>query len=230
MLKIRVNIVDTIKADLQRIDNIRSLPAEASWSFTRSYDSKIHEMKTLMDKLITQVEQSITDFSMKMKGKWMKWDSGHSLDEMIDYETFFAISELNKKTRMIAEVQGLEKIRKDSTEFWERWFNSKDGRNNARSQIITNIADKLTCFFNNHIEGATQQIKNQLSNISSRMEDNLRDTLSIRIKQIERLSKGLIDKKIEQEKIENEVKKLNENHSQVEKLKSHVHPHKKTEQ
>jgi len=230
MLKIRDNIVNTITADLQRIDNIRRLPAEASWSFTRSYDSKIHEMKTLMDKLITQVEQSITDFSVKMKGKWMVWDSGHSLDEMIDYETFFAISELNKKTKIIAEVQGLEKIRKDSTEFWERWFNLTEGRNNTRSQIITNMQNKLTDFFKNHIEGATQQITKQLSNISSRMEENLRDTLSIRIEQIENFSKGFIDKKNEQEKIENEIRKLNESHSQVEKIKTYVHQHKKTEQ
>jgi hypothetical protein len=230
MLKIRDNIVNTITADLQRIDNIRRLPAEASWSFTRSYDSKIHEMKTLMDKLITQVEQSITDFSVKMKGKWMKWDSGHSLDEMIDYETFFAISELNNKTKIIAEVQELEKIRKDSTEFWERWFNLPEGRNNTRSQIISNMQKKLTDFFKNHIEGATQQITKQLSNISSRMEENLRETLSIRIEQIEKLSKGFIDKKNEQEKIEIEIRKLNESHSQVEKIKTYVQQHKKTEQ
>ena len=230
MNKIRHNIVDSIRADLQRIDSIRSLPAEASWSFTRSYDSKNHEMKTLMDKLITQVEQSITDFSVKMKGKWIKWDSGHSLDEMIDYETFYAISELSKKTKIIAEVQGLEKIRKDSTVFWERWFNLTGGRNNARTQIINNMENKLNEFFTNHIEGATQQITKQLSDIYSRMENNLRETLSIRIEQIDKLSKNLIDKKIEQKNIENEIKKLNYSHSLVEKLKNHVHKHKKTEQ
>ena len=230
MHKIRDIIMNTITADLQRIDNIRSLPAEASWSFTRAYDSKTHSMKTLMDKLITQVEQSITDFSVKMKGKWMKWDSGNSLDEMIDYETFSAISELNSKSRMIAEVQGLEKIRQDNTYFFERLLNLKEGRNNTRSQIITNIANKLTDFFKIHIEGATQQITKQLSDISSRMEMTLHDTLSSRIKQIEKLSKGLIDKNNEKEKIEDEIKKLNEDHSQVEKLKSHVHTHKKTEQ
>ena len=188
-------MLDSIRADLQRIDSIRRLPAEASWSFTRSYDSKNHEMKALMDNLITQVEQSITDFSVKMKGKWIKWDSGHSLDEMIDYETFFAISELNKKTKIIAEVQGLERIRNDSTVFWERWFNLTGGRNNTISQIIDNMQNKLDEFFTNHIEGAIQQITKQLSDIYSRMENNLRETLSIRIEQIDKLSKSLIDKK-----------------------------------
>lgn len=226
--KLGATILEKTRADLDCVDNIDVLPVKAAWFFTRYFDEKTHELKQVMDKCIFQVEQCIKDFSVKMKGKWTKWESAPALDDMLDYSAFSAIKELRDKTREIAEVQGLEKIREDNTDIFQRFFNTSRGRDVTKAKILGQMTKTFDECLLEKAEHATQIIKDELRGNMHKMEDSLNGVLRSRRDHKENLVSGQTDRDVERQNIEEEIKILEEGFAQVETLKRYVHIPKTT--
>lgn len=230
LFKLKKTILDKTKADLNLVDNIAILPEQAAWLFTGHFDDKTEELKQVMDKCITQVEQCIKDFSVRMRGKWTKWESASALDDMLDYSTFSAINELYTKTREIAEVQGFEKIRKDNTNVFQRFFNRKDGRDTVRGKIVDKIRITFEACIKEKAEHAIQIITNALSGNMNKIEESLNAVLRVRRDGMKNLVDGHTDREGEKQRIEDEIKILENGLAQVETLKNYVHIQKTTTQ
>ena len=228
LLKLGSTILEKTRAELDCVDNIDVLPNQAAWFFTRYFDEKTLELKLVMDSCITQVERCIKEFSVKMKGKWTKWDSAPALDDMLDYSTFSAIRELQDKTRKIAEVQGFEKIREDNTGVFQRFFNTKRGRDVTKTKILTQITKTFDECLMEKSEHATQIIKDELRGNMKKMEDSLNAVLRSRRGHKENLVSGQTDRDVERQKIQEEIKVLEEGFALVETLKNYVHIPKTT--
>jgi len=228
LLKLGATILEKTRADLDCVDNIDVLPMKAAWFFTRYFDEKTDELKLVMDKCIFQVEQCIKDFSVKMKGKWTKWDSAAALDDMLDYSAFSAIKELRDKTREIAEVQGLEKIREDNTNIFQRFFNTMGGRDVTKAKILGQIKNTFDDCLLEKAEHATQIIANELRGNMQKMEESLNDILRSRQDHKKNLVSGQTDRDVEKQNIQEEIILLEEGFSQVEILKKYVHIPKTT--
>ena len=228
--KLGSTILEKTRTELDCVDNIDVLPEEAVWFFTRHFDEKTLELKQVMDRCITQVEQCIKEFSVKMKGKWTKWDSAPALDDMLDYSTFSAIKELQDKTRKIAEVQAFEKIRENNTGVFQRFFNTNRGRDVTKAKILSQITKTFEECLVEKSEHASQVIKDELRGNMQKMEQSLNAVLRSRRDHKESLVSGQTDRDVERQKIQGEIIILEEGITLVETLKTYVHIRKTTAQ
>lgn len=219
-------VLETIAADLSQVDQISVLPEKASWSFTTNFDRNQIVMHDMVNKLVHEAEECFKHFTLKLKEKWIKWDSASSLDEMLDYETFSAISKLSDESRMITELPRLEKIRQDNTNSLQRLFNTKGGRVKATEKILLHIKNNFEKCLKEFNEFNRQLIEDQLNEFSRKLEVSLKDVLRSRLEQKEKLSNGLINRENENKKIEQELRKLQESEAQLEELKSYVNKSK----
>jgi len=215
-------ILEKTRADLDRVDNIKALPSQAAWFFTHYFDEKTLELNQVFNKCLTDVELCINDFSVKMKGKWMKWEAGHVLDCMLDYSTFSAIKELQEKTREIAETQNLEKIRENNTNFLECFFNDKNARELTKAKILDQMKSSFNRCLKEKAEHVTQMITDELRSHMEKMEDGLQEVLRSRLDQKAKLVSGQTNREREKEQIEAENEKYKEGLTELETLEKYA--------
>jgi len=206
--QLAIRILERTRQELEKEPLVDTMGKKAAWHFSMIFETETKQMTNSLDKCMLSVETLIGDFASKARGLWSKWESSAILDSVMDYSTYKAVAELRARTMNMASSSSLEGVSRENTVWFQRWFNTEDGRKKSCAAILddlrTQFQPTITKMADEVVHGMGRELRKHLDSVALK----LAEVQLGRMKNKEHLLGGKADREKEKAAIIDELKAL----------------------
>lgn len=187
------NTNQTLSAETQ----IDTLGKRASWIFLENFDIERVMLEDALNECVEAIEESVKGFSETLRAGWSHSSSAPFLDDVLSVSTGESLHSLRALRTGISSVEQLDKLREDSTVFYQRWFNTGTGRARAVSAILDPMNKQLQAGLEGKSDEVKKQLNDELQKTVLQIETRLQGMQQGRLDDKEKLTKGHHDRSME---------------------------------
>lgn len=173
----------------------------AAWSFNKHFLDHRTELEVALKQCVDGIETSLKDLSDELRASWAGWHSAAYLEDTLSYSLYDTLHSLRGVLDDTKAAERLEKIREDSTVFYQRWFNTRGGRRAAASAIVLELSNRLGPAIGKERERATSELTNEVNEHLATMATQLTGVQHTRLRDLESLTQGKADHVRERESV-----------------------------
>lgn len=185
--------VDNVRGELAQDSNIDGMGNRAAWSFNTHFLAQREPLRTALEECVLGIETGLKDLGDELRGAWAAWSSATYLEDTLSYSLYDTLSSLRRLIDDVGSATGLEKVREDSTIFYQRWFNTQGGRLAAASAIVQTLRNQLGPAVRKEYEQVRDQLLAETDEQLKMIAAQLKDVQHIRLGDLEKLSQGKVD-------------------------------------
>jgi len=194
-------IVDKVRADLDDDRHIDGMGNRASWSFNKHFVHHRDKLEVVLKQCVNGIETSLKDLGDELRGAWAGWHSAAYLEDALSYSLYDTLHGLRSVLDDAGSAARLEKVREESTIFYQRWFNTSGGRRAAAAAIVKTLSDQLGPAIGREGEQARHELIQEVDKQLATMADQLKAVQHTRLRDLESLTQGKADRVRERDSV-----------------------------
>ena len=129
--------MELTKQDLNAESQIATLGMRANWIFLRHFDDEKIKLEVALNDCVDAIGDKVMNFSETLRAGWSHSSSAPFLDDVLSISTGESLYSLRALQTAISSTEQLDKLREDSTAFYQRWFNTTGEGRKRRRQSFT---------------------------------------------------------------------------------------------
>ena len=201
---------NTIEANLQQVKSISSLARKAAWFLSDAIADRQETIFNALEDVEASVEGLVESCMQEIQRA--SQDGGNqavSLEAYLDLSFFDTLRGLKESFRPKATRAKLEETVSDVTNWWQRFWNTSGGLEDARSALWAEAREYLERSLD---EGLLIKIQTEVNvkfqKARKRIQEDINAELVLRRREVEELQAGMVDREAEREFIQAQIAKL----------------------
>jgi hypothetical protein len=215
-------IIENVRNDLDDDTDIDGMGNRASWSFNTHFLAHRDELERALSQSVASLETALNDLGGELRAAWAGWHSAGYLETTLSYSLYDTLHSMRSVLSDAGSAQHLEKVREDSTIFYQRWFNTRGGRRAAASAIVQSLKDQLGPAMQAEYENVRRQLMNEVGEQLKAIAGQLEDVQKTRLHDLDRLTVGNADRATERETVLADIATIKADLAQLDKVKATI--------
>jgi hypothetical protein len=215
-------IIENVRNDLDDDTDIDGMGNRASWSFNTHFLAHRDELERALSQSVASLETALNDLGGELRAAWAGWHSAGYLETTLSYSLYDTLHSMRSVLSDAGSAQHLEKVREDSTIFYQRWFNTRGGRRAAASAIVQSLKDQLGPAMQAEYENVRRQLTNEVGEQLKAIAGQLEDVQKTRLHDLDRLTVGNADRATERETVLADIATIKADLAQLDKVKATI--------
>ena len=216
---------ETISRTKQEVNletDINVMGHGAAWIFFTCFDVEKKKLEDAHQVCIRKIEDRFKKFAEEMRASWSRWRSSASLDASLSVSVYETMDSLHSLAGNIGTTEQLNKLRQESTYFYQRWFNTSGGRKETAAAIGEFLHKQLNAAMDSKYKDVEKELKGELQQKISQIGEQLSSVQQGRLRDKQKLLKGHHDRKVERATLQREIAAIHERLNTLEQLEKNV--------
>jgi hypothetical protein len=215
-------ITENVRKDLDDDTDIDGMGNRASWSFNTHFLAHRDELERALSQSVASLETALNDLGGELRAAWAGWHSAGYLETTLSYSLYDTLHSMRSVLGDAGSAQHLEKVRENSTIFYQRWFNTRGGRRAAASAIVQSLKDQLGPAMQAEYENVQRQLMNEVGEQLKAIAGQLEDVQNTRLHDLNKLTVGNTDRATERETVLADIATIKADLAQLDKVKATI--------
>lgn len=217
-----IKIVGQVDQKLKQETDIDSLGTNAAWHFATGFTNERASLEKALIACVDGIETSLKDFGDSLRTTWADGPSAGYMDDTLSYSLYDTLHILKNLQNDIGSAEQLEKVREESTLFFQRWFNTNAGRSKAVAAIVNKLQVRLNEAMQTESDRVKETLHDEVKTQLARVAGQLKKAQATRLDDLKKLTQGRANRTADRAQTSVNIAAIEAELAQSEKLKASI--------